>query len=138
MKKGIGQISIGRVSSNKEPYSYISIQVVDSKSHTTFLQVAMSLEALGNAITGMSFQPCKFELYGTNVGKTHEHKTVFVPCDTRNIKTDDAKQKVLAPYEVDGWQGRLSDLGNMHRYNTTPTTGFTVTFERYVDDAKGK
>lgn len=50
----------------------------------------------------------------------------------RSERTIEAsKRKALAPYEVDGWQGRASDLGNHHRSQGNDT--YLVTFDRYVD-----
>lgn len=133
--KGTGTISINRVSSNKPPYHYISITLVDEKSGCEFARVEMSVEAFGHTVTGLSYQPCTFELHSDNVGMIHEHKTVFVPANCMNIRTDADKKKAVKQYETDGWAAHLRDVGNMHLYAiVADEPGFNVGFSRFVPD----
>lgn len=62
----------------------------------------------------------------------YEHKTESVPFKSRFGKGDAvAKARALAPFEVDGWKGRVDDLGNMHK-STGDGTGYHVVFTRHV------
>lgn len=112
---------------------YIEIRVEDATSGTPFLALQVSLEAFANAITGRASQDCTLELRGLdNLGKRREVKHERVPY-TRvyGAYAQLAKAKALAPFEVDGWRGHASDLGNHHK--GSDATGYTVSFTRFVD-----
>lgn len=129
-KKHKGNISISRWSSNREPYSGISITIEDESSGTTVLDLDMTPEAFGNAVTGLSSQPCEFDFHGENIGKIREQKTEYVRWYDPG-KTN-SKQDALAPFEIDGWKGRESDLGNHHRRDPI-SQKYSVNFTRFVD-----
>jgi len=125
-----GRISISRTSSNRED-DYISISIVDESSHVQFVDVKMSLLDFANAITGVAFNSCDFELrHPELVGMKREHKSELLPCSKFGDTVEDL-QKILDPFEVDGWFGSLYDLTNHHnrsRFGDQVRVGFI----RYV------
>lgn len=128
-----GRISISRFMSNRKPERGISITVEDESSGVRFLDLTLSAENFGNAVTGLGSLECEFELRGTDlVGLKQEHKeeSVAVP-EFPGRLSDKQISLLLAPYEVDGWMGRGQDLNNHHRYDNKSKT-VRVTFFRYV------
>ena len=66
-----------------------------------------------------------------HLGFRREHKREVVPYKAVYGEYEKpAKAKALAPFEVDGWKGNASDLGNHHRGNDTD--GYSVLFARFV------
>ena len=115
---------------------FIEILIEDRKSGTQFTEIEMSLEAFTLAITGMTGQPCTFELRGIeHIGKSRQWKKCLVPYipthDGASLSGRMEKRRILAPYEVEGWRGNDSDLGNYHKRNSE--NEYTVTFQRFVD-----
>jgi hypothetical protein len=113
---------------------YMCIQVEDDVSGITFLELRISPEALMHALTARAFQDCTLELRGLhNLGKKRELKYECIPYAPVYGKGErDAKQRALAPFEVDGWQGSARDLGNFHKGNQID--GYRVSFTRFVDN----
>jgi hypothetical protein len=113
---------------------YMEICVKDNVSSITFLELRISPEALMHALTARAFQDCTLELRGLhNLGKKREHKYELVPyVPVWGKKEHAAKQRALAPFEVDGWRGNSLDLGNFHRGNQID--GYRVSFTRFVDN----
>lgn len=71
------------------------------------------------------------------IGMLSEHKTVEVafeaPHFDEKLKVNqDAVAAALAPYEVDGWQGRSEDLFNGHRRVPGKPPRYRVSFHRFV------
>ncbi len=124
-----GKLTISRYTGG-EKGSGITIRVTDELSGTEFIEIEITAEVLGNCITGLSYQPCEFELRAANVGKTHEHKTEIIPFTVKDYSKREAEARAaMKPYEVDGWKGSWSDMCNHH--NSTKA-GQRVTFHRYV------
>lgn len=123
-----GTITISRYQGCGE--TGIAIHVEDALSHVTFLDIEISPESFGNAISGLASQNCMFRLTAIqNVGMKREYKEENVPYE--GYAGDSVtKKKALAPFEKDGWRGSLEDLGNHHRQTTK---GFRVGFVRYVE-----
>lgn len=102
---------------NASTGGYISIRVVDDLSHARILEVKISYEEWGKAITGIASRPCQID-YNANgpFGLKRARKEELVPYSrsggsgfmpgTREAKT------AIAPYEVDGWQGSPEDYLN--------------------------
>ena len=130
-----GKISISKVTGPN--VRYVEIELTDTKSGIEFMHVHITLEAFAEAITGSGSQSCTFELSGMcNVGKRREVKHEFVSYDNVSKSQDyEAKAQALAPFEVDGWRGRTSDLGNMHKWNRDKSA-YDVLFIRFVDAPK--
>lgn len=132
-----GKISISRWTSNVEPYTGIGIDVEDEMSGTRILRVEMTIEAFGQAITGLGSCPCEFQLSTKHAGKRREVKEEIVLYPRYTKKDEREINAALAPHEVDGWYGRNGDVGNMHRYVSGKSTethdAFMVTFIRFVD-----
>lgn len=140
MISGIGNISINRCSGTD---GYVCrIEINDGSSSCRIIEMELSFEALGQAITGLSFQPVKFNLYGSDhIGKKHEYKTELVKIqrDIIGWKPDEdslAKlSEALKPYEVDGWKARIDDAFNHHLTRLTDDGCVEVTmgFDRWVE-----
>lgn len=127
-----GKLTISRWSSNKPPFTGISIEVTDETSGTQFLSVQLTPEALGLAITGMSRQDCEFDLRAQNVGKIRETKTEVIPFKATDYKKREEEAKAtLIPYEVEGWEGSWRDLCNHHR--SAGNYSYRVSFTRFVE-----
>lgn len=128
-----GSLSIGRVRSNVDD-GYVSLTLHDESSGTEFVTVRISPESFAEALLGLSFVECQFDLRAERVGKIYEHKEEIVSFDggyaAPGLPRENAAAPVLAPFEVDGWKGRVDDLFNSHRRTKD---GYRVTFTRYID-----
>lgn len=125
-----GQVSISRVTGGRQG-AYISITLHDGSSWSECVDIQLTPEAFGNALTGLACQECVFEWRPEHVGKIHEHKSVEVICGWH----PDNRTELLKPFEVDGWKGREQDLHNSH---CRTDKGYMVSFYRYVDPPKQK
>lgn len=144
MKELSGEVSIGRIRSNRRD-DVISIELVDKSSGCRVVEIEMTPEAFGLAITGLSGLPCQFHLYQeAPVGKVREAKLepVFVPGRPWNAPTkelEDRAAEAIRPYEVDGWEGRIEDAQNSKRRSDRPApegkigSWYNVTFVRFVE-----
>jgi len=125
-----GKISISRYSGSS---SGISIELSDTDSGVRVVRIDLTPEQFGNAVSGLGYVDCSFELGGVEyVGKKREHKTVLMsvskyPSELKNSEIE----KLFSEYEVDGWNGRRSDFLNHHNYNMKNKT-VSVVFERYI------
>lgn len=126
-----GKITISRYTGGKKGTG-ITIKVEDELSHCEFVSIELTAEVLGNALTGLGWQPCEFDLHAERVGKRLEHKTEVLPIriNAYNNREKLAKE-ALKPYEKDGWVGDWNDLCNHHRWVGGDKT--TVTFRRFVE-----
>jgi len=102
----------------------------------------MSLAGFASAVTGLGAQDAKLSIRGLNrIGSTFEVKREAVEFKAPYLSTayllmrPPAVVEALAPFEVDGWIGDPSDLGNHHR--RTKDGRQSVTFRRWVKPQKG-
>jgi hypothetical protein len=136
--KGLqGTITISRPQGRD--VSWIEITLHDELSGVEFATVYIDPANFAEALTGLGHVPCKFDLRPSLVGKKAEHKEEIVPFEgggyvKPGLPRENAAAPYLAPFEIDGWKGRVDDLFNHHRH--TPN-GYRVTFVRYVDVEKG-
>jgi hypothetical protein len=110
----------------------VSIRVVDQISHCCVLEIEMSVEEFGHAVLGLSERPCEAQWRTKNLGLKYEHKTEAVPYD--NFSNKQTKEQALKPFEIDGWKGRLEDLGNGHK--SAGNHAYHVVFVRYVKEGE--
>jgi len=129
-----GALTISRITSTNEA-DFVQISLIDGTSHTLVCQIKMSINEFGSALLNMSHRPCEFDLISSVVGKKHEHKTELVPTPNHSFRRSiDLEDKLLSPFQVDGWIGRRDDLHNGHRHSQKDGQHFQrVTFVRYVD-----
>lgn len=124
-----GEISIGR------SQNAVHIQIQDDTSRTLCIEIDISLADFGKVVTGGSSK-CIFVLRPDKVGWQHEHKTENVPFDHYKYESlerfEAAAKQALAPFEVDGWNGDLEDLSNMHCRSKTKPTTYCVRFVRWL------
>lgn len=140
---GKGQVTISRVSSAMGD-DYICLRIQDGKSGITFVNVNMSVENFGYAITGLGSIECNLEFNKLDcVGMKRESKEISVPVievstSDKSIKASLLEEMVtvasLAPFEVDGWKARKGDFGNHHRFNRHSGESYRVVFERHVNE----
>jgi hypothetical protein len=135
--KGSGRITIGKVTSSTEE-DYISISLDDAMNHAPLVEIRMTPDAFGRALTGSGWMECDFE-FNTDapLGKRHEHKTeeISVPYGLEGKELADAIRKAVAEFEVDGWEGRDEDARNFHNRISGEFQNYTayrVHFFRYV------
>lgn len=147
MKKALhaGKLSISSVSSNVSPYRFVNITLVDEASRTTVIDLNITHEEFGQAITGLSERDCRFAIRGEKVGKIREHCEKVIELDFRPqwdyVKgilrpQDQAKiSKVIANLTCDGWYPCWEDFTNQHRAVSSIPNAAKVRFERWVDAA---
>lgn len=128
-----GKITISRYSSNYDMERPVRIRIEDGNSGINFIEIALTLEDFANAVTGMGYVECQFEVRGLDkIGKRREVKTEVVKTKSYNVSKEE-KLDLLKPFEVDGWIGSLDDLGN---YHNRKDDGYSVGFVRWVEDDK--
>lgn len=126
-----GSVTISRVSSTHGS-PYIQISVRDEASRHQFIELTLSMEAFAMAVTGMGAQPLTFDLRGVDyVGKRREVKEELVPRppSIENAYRNEVAATTLAPFEVDGWVGRVDDLWDHHKAVGNKQR---VVFTRYI------
>lgn len=140
-KKLQGKLTISRPS-NGSGRRYITIRIHDELSGTEVIDLEIGLEEFAEAVTGMGYVPCEFELQAEFAGKKREIKRVLVECGESwlEAKRTPARQaeyvaQKFAPYEVDGWIGSQYDYFNFHNKNGD---FMNVSFTRYVDPEDGE
>ncbi len=147
MKKFDGKISISRFTSNHAPYSGIHLEIIDSISHLHLLDVEISSEEFGNAVTGLGYRPCKCELNPNTdlIGKREEHKTVQIDIsdlgaislfDKRGEKFQNLVTKLAEPYSFDGWLPFVVEtcVNHHHMSHKDGKVFYAVHFHRFVDN----
>jgi len=122
---GKASIRIGRVSGSKE---YIAISIEDEQSNIQVVELEMSFEDFAKCLTGMSTYEVPAH-YGdlSKIGKKFEVKTVIV--SGLSSSTWKKKDKLIKPFEVDGWSAREEEEFNHHHISKN---GYQVTFRRWV------
>lgn len=129
-----GKINIGKVTSNKQPYTFMTLEIEDVNG-CLITKCDIPIESFGYLISGTGGINCEFDVMNvSNIGKTREVKDVNVECGI-----DDNKDQILAlakEYEVDGWfiihEG---NIGNHHKifYDYKVNKKFNkVTYVRFI------
>lgn len=129
-----GKIIITRPTSASREGEYFNIAISDKLSGVQFLEVEISAVDFACALTA-SYRDCVFELrHPETVGMTAQGKTDVVPFERpwglRGVDLEAAITAALAPFEVDGWEARRSDMTNQHR--RSGEKGQRVHFSRHV------
>lgn len=120
-----GNITISRVQGGSD--DYINIQIEDEVSRTRFLEVQLTPETLGLALTGLAAQDCEFKTRNLErVGLKRQTKQVEISRPENNKELD----LLLKPLEINGWVANYDDAYNDHRW--TDNDKVSVTFIRYV------
>ena len=129
-----GKITISRYNDfrNKEP---IHITITDEKSGVTFCDIEMSLESFSRAITGLSLQECNISIHNIDrIGMKREMKKEFIKISKGSFGlSDNEKEELLKPYNIDGWIGSKYDIGNHHNFSHK-NDAYKVGFTRWVVD----
>lgn len=133
-----GRMTISVIRGTEVPF--IRVQLEDAASGASFLAAEVSLENFARMVTGQGHIPCEFVLRGTELlGLKKEVKTVMVPIPRMDGLSEDRREQMVrdyfAPFETEGWAGRVSDAFNWHnriRGDEFMET-FKVTFVRYVE-----
>jgi hypothetical protein len=135
MKKLDAQLTISRPQYG-DGRKMIVIRLDDVLSSCGIVDIYIKPEDFAECLTGLSMVPCTTEVdLDRPIGKKREHKREIVSrpeFDRKNLK---AAAQLLAPYEIDGWKGDLSDLFNSHRWVLAEDGqwGVSVQFVRHVE-----
>jgi len=127
-----GEISIGHASDH---LIHITIEDSGQDSGTRLLDLRITPEAWGNAVSGLGAQPFNGILYNCDcVGHKRMTKREMIPLPSKGCKwfsesKPDEIRAVLSPFEVDGWIGTDSDVVNAHNIRAGHVS---VLFYRYV------
>lgn len=96
-----GKVTISRRSDN-----FIHLQIQDVNSRATFVQLLMTPEDFGNAVTGLSAQPAKMRVMGlSTVGKykVTELREVLCPL-SYSAKKEDLRKWIEDNHSEEGWE----------------------------------
>lgn len=133
MKTLQGKIVISRSSGrpNDRPFT---IRLEDTLSGCIVVEIEMTHQEFADAITA-HYTTCQFDFNDSGaVGMKLETKTEVVKFkggwDDRKDKRE--AMKALKPFEVDGWEGRVSDLFNVHNWVGGKSDLYRVSFHRHV------
>lgn len=116
-----GKLSISRPSGGGREHPVVTIDLRDELSRCQFLEVEIDPASLTLALTGKGEVPCWFRLRTESpIGQRAETKTeelwmnAIFAFDRGSKRQEAYFDKLLQPYEVDGWKARRSDLTNSH------------------------
>lgn len=139
-----GSIRISRIRGNVPEEGLVRIEVEEKNSGSIALTLEITLRQLGELLTGSQAEgPIEFNDSGI-IGKVHQHKTEFVPGVVKGYRKDegyrDECNKLVEPFEIDGWMARGGDINNQHTWVRLKdgTEGHNVVFFRYVDKETGE
>jgi hypothetical protein len=126
-----GNISIGKVTSNVEPYTFINIEIADDNG-LQIVDCNIPMEQYGHLIAGTHGINCEFHISNVDkIGKTRELKTIVVEYDQNDNK--DQMLIKAQEYEVDGWSiNYKGDIGNHHRMSYDHTANKKLNRLTYV------
>lgn len=134
LKNAKGNLSISRPSyGGFDDREFIEITFRDCSSGTEFVTARVKLDDFARALTGLGHLDMSFDFYPELVGKKYEHKTEIVPrpdVGYNDKNRNEIAAKAFAPFEVEGWKGRVDDLFNSHMRTKE---GYRVIFTRYVE-----
>lgn len=133
IKKLKGGLTISRPRGNLES-DYVEISVSDKLSGSQCITIRIGLATFAEALTGLGHADCEFDFWPELVGMRRESKeetikSEHLPYVKEGPLRENLARPLLAPFEVDGWKGRVDDLFNQHRRTKE---GYRVTFVRYV------
>lgn len=135
------RIRISAPTSKNRGDHWVEVSLICESSGCKFARIEMSMEDFTLAAVGSREVVGKAELrLGAPIGKIREYKTELVPRLKRPFLNKDLAvskeaKKALAPFEVDGWTGRIDDLANSYNW-TTDEHGremARVSFDRFVE-----
>jgi hypothetical protein len=164
-----GEIDIGfPTGGSRDDRETCRLTLHDATSRVVLFELEMDITVFFRAILGRGRSPVMFEAHpqiADYIGATKEQKTipVFVPEDLghvedvetkratgrdwsgnplskRDVETLDLIDKVLGPYERDGWRGSASDVMNWHRVVQDIPTGAAAQLREeagFAEDARG-
>lgn len=142
MRPGKGRKLKARVSISRSSHGGIVIEVRDEDSRIQFLQLEMSAEAFGEAVTGLSERDAEAEVYGLELLGTraeHKHERISVGSGVTWEGCEAAAAEALSSLEVDGWRARRSDVSNQHNWRRERGRWvLTIGLFRYVDKVSGE
>lgn len=105
-----GKVTISRRRHGRDDDRDIYISVTEEASGCRVVDVCLSLKDFALALTGMAMTPCELDIYEAPYGK----KRIFKVEPSVKFKkrpedlTKKQLDKVLAPFEVDGWKADRS------------------------------
>jgi hypothetical protein len=125
-----GKIIISRASGGQADDKPIHISIEDDLSGCRVLDIYMALDEFAKSITA-SYGAADIQHFPMSpIGKKVENKSEIVPFNWTLRTSKEEEDAALAPFEVDGWKARRSDLTNHH---CRTNKGQRVVFFRYVE-----
>lgn len=127
-------LQIGRMS-NEDQWR---ISVEDRLSGSRIVEVRMTGKQFADAI-GSLYTECEATVCDGPVGKKREYKQINIKPPKKSSPvywTERALQKLIVPFEVDGWKGDIKDFKNGHKRQEDGS--YAISFTRYVDRTTGK
>lgn len=126
----------GRLTIARRSDGLICMRVEDAASRTEFLEMELTPEVLGNAITSLAYQPVVFRMMGLeHIGKRRviESRTIVCPLDT--YKRDVLEAWLEENGQEEGWL-LSSYLGSQSSIrHTDEGTILNYSVVKYVDEA---
>ena len=125
----------------------IRISIEDNDSLVQFIEIRMTPEQFGNAITGLSHIKVDAEVRGLHlVGKKRERREEFVVVDLPTYSKEDMEPIILeaaTPLETDGWKASaylaLNTQGGRSLVQGTKNTyRCKIDLVRWVDKEDGE
>ena len=117
---------------------FIQIRIEDEGSGCMVIDIQMTVEHFGYAITGVGNIPCRFQLLGVEqVGKRVERKDVKVLVPDGGWATHGERvRNAIAVHEENGWEGYDKDAQNRHKLLERGYRGawYRVGYTRFVED----
>lgn len=130
-----GKINISRMQKSNND-QYIELSLEDDAAGVTFVKAVLTLEDFAKALTGQGYIDTIITPRGLDlVGTIRQTKTEFVPGVTNwDVRQNsDILKEMVAPFEVDGWKARMSDLTNYHHSQVVNgVKGHNTVFTRNV------
>jgi hypothetical protein len=125
------ELEIHRALNGRDEFP-ISVQITDHTSSCRILQMDLGVEQFGEILFGRSGLRAEGELWLDNpIGCAPQHKNEAVPRPRKYPPIKQEEDKILAPFEIDGWRGNRSDLHNHHRWVDDKLV--SVSFARFIN-----
>lgn len=110
----------GRIQINGDREGAV-VRIDDDSSGIRVLEVKLSLEEFAYALMSHGYIECEYDAnyrnaayFGSEVAVKSEEVPFDMYSSTASKRSEGAIAKALAPFEVDGWEARRSDMTNGH------------------------
>jgi hypothetical protein len=123
-------LEISRTSGGRDDRP-ISVRISDDTSGCRILEASFKLADFMEILTGLGGVTGEGEFYANApIGCTPEHKQEVVSRPKGYKANSEEDDRILKPFEVDGWKARRDDLHNHHHW--VGTEKVSVSFDRFI------